>query len=70
MNDILEMIDDLRELQALYDTGELRNINFGIMLKKYEDRVEQFERDMEAELDQYQLFFADTPFAYNPKHEV
>lgn len=67
MNDILEFIDDLKELQTLYDNGELRNIDFVTKIKSYEDKVTAFEDAMDA---QYNLFFKDTPFKYDPIREV
>lgn len=70
MVDTLEFIDDLTELQELYRQGDLREIDFALAIQKYTKRVEQFEKDMQAEQDQMDLFFKDTPFAYNPTREV
>lgn len=66
MNDILEFIDDLKELHVLYKQGEIRDFDFANLIQKYERQVEEFEQAMEA---QHNLFFKDTPF-YNPTHEV
>ena len=45
MNDILEFIDDIEELKALYNSGELRNFDFEAMLSKYNRTIELFERE-------------------------
>lgn len=47
MNDIFEMVDELRELQKLYNTGELRNFDFESKIFKYEQQIEKFEQSME-----------------------
>ena len=47
--------------------GELRDFDFAAKIQKYERQVEQFESALEA---QHELFFKDTPFHYNPTHEV
>lgn len=44
MNDIFEFISDLEELQALYNTGELRNFDFESIKSKYNSTIERFER--------------------------
>jgi len=59
MNDILEFIDDLKELEALYQSGDLRELDFKLAIQKYESQVAQYEHDMSA---QAELFFKDTPF--------
>jgi hypothetical protein len=66
MNDILEFIDELNELQELYNTGELRNFDFASKIQKYERQVAQFESAMEQE---NALFWQGTPF-YEPSREV
>lgn len=66
MNDILEFIEELKELHVLYKTGDLRDFDFARKIQKYEEQVSKFEEAMEAE---YNLFFKDTPF-YSPSHEV
>ena len=47
MTDILEMIDDLRELQKLYTMGDIRSVDFQEKLVKYENIVSDFEAEME-----------------------
>lgn len=47
MTDILEMIDDLRELQKLYTMGDICYIDFQEKLLKYEGIVTDYEADME-----------------------
>ena len=49
MNDLLEFIGDLEELQALYNTGELRNFDFESIKSKYNSTVERFEREYEMD---------------------
>ena len=66
MVDILEFSEDLKELQELYNTGELRNFDFAIKIQNYERQVAQFESAMEQENT---LFWEGTPF-YNPVKEV
>ena len=67
MTDILEFIDELKELQALYHSGDLRDFDFNTKIQKYEREVERFEEQVEA---QNELFFKETPFCYDPAHEV
>ena len=64
MNDILEFIDELKELQELYNTGELRNFDFASKIQKYERMVDAFEDSLEA---QYQVF---KEHLYSPVDEV
>ena len=67
MNDILEFIDELKELQTLYHSGELRDFDFATKIQKYERNVARFEADIMAQNEQ---FFRDTPFQYDPVREV
>jgi len=67
MVDTLEFIDELKELQALYHSGDLRDFDFHTKIQKYEADVARFESEMQS---QHELFFGGTPFAYNPKQEV
>lgn len=66
MNDILEFIDELKELQSLYHQGELRDFDFETKIQKYEQQIHQFELALEQ---QHSLFWKDTPF-YDPSNEV
>ena len=66
MVDILEFIDELKELQALYHSGDLRDFDFATKIQKYERQVAQFESAMETE---HKLFWDGTPF-YSPGREV
>jgi len=66
MVDVLEFIDELKELQELYHSGDLRDFDISTKIQKYERQVTDFEKAMEA---QNKLFFGDTPF-YNPVKEV
>ena len=47
MNDILEMIDDLKELQVLYQTNDLRDFDLQNKIEKYERQIATFEAQME-----------------------
>ena len=66
MVDILEFIDELKELQALYHSGDLRDFDISTKIQKYERQVAKFEAALEAENDR---FWEGTPF-YNPGKEV
>lgn len=48
MTDILEMMDDLRELQKLYAMNDICYMDFQEKLLKYQNIIEQFEQDLEA----------------------
>lgn len=65
MVDTLEFIEDLKSLQNFCDCP-FTHTRIKDMIKKYEGRVEEFEKSMEA---QHELFFGGTPF-YNPVNEV
>jgi len=62
MNDILEFIDDFKELQVLYQTNELREVDIQTKISKYERQFNTFE----SQMDQQDLFFKE----YNPSNEV
>ena len=47
MNDIFDFIDELKELQTLYNNGDLRNYDFDRMIQKYERVIDKFEAQME-----------------------
>lgn len=66
MNDIFEFLDELHNLKALYNEGELRNIDFEILIQKYEKIVSEFEKDLEEQFQafQYQL---DAESFYDPR---
>ena len=49
MNDILEFIDELKEMQVLYNQGDLRNYDFESKIQKYERIVDEFEAEIERE---------------------
>lgn len=48
MNDIFDQIDTLKELQQLYNTDELRNIDFETRIQQLERKVEEFEMEMQG----------------------
>lgn len=66
MVDILDFIDELKELQTLYHSGDLRDFDISTKIQKYEREVAKFEEALEAEQT---LFWEGTPF-YNPSNEV
>lgn len=45
MVDLLDRISELRELQYLYNEGELRNYDFQKMIQQLERQVDQFEAE-------------------------
>ena len=45
MIEILDRISELRELQALYHEGELRNYDFEAKIQTLEQQVEKFEAE-------------------------
>ena len=46
MTDVLEFIDELKELQALYHSGDLRNFDFETKIQKYDRQVALFETEL------------------------
>lgn len=48
MIDLLDRISELRELQHLYNEGELRNYDFQKMIQQLERQVDQFEAQYET----------------------
>ena len=66
MNDLLDIIDDIKELHVLYKTGDLRDFDFAMKLQKYQLQLEQFEKAMEVE---YSSFFKEDP-TYNQLQEA
>lgn len=60
MQDMLEFIDELKELQALYNSGDLRNFDFDRMIQKYERKVDAYDSAMDH-------WFRES---YQPEHEV
>jgi hypothetical protein len=51
MTDVLEMIDDLRELQKLYAMNDICFMDFQEKLLKYENIVERFEQDLDEQFE-------------------
>lgn len=60
MEDLIEFIDELKELQSLYNTGDLRNFDFERMIQKYERKADAYDTAMDK-------WFRET---YTPTHEV
>lgn len=46
MNDIFDFIDELKEMQTLYNTDDLRNYDFESKIQKYERIIDKFEAQM------------------------
>ena len=46
MNELLEFISELKELQALYISGDLREFDFALKINDYETQVAKFEKEM------------------------
>jgi len=59
MNELLDYIAELKELQHLYSTGDLRDFDFETKIRKREQEFDQHETAMEQ---QHEFFFAGTPF--------
>ena len=53
MNDILEFIDDHKELQVLYQTSELRDSDIQAKISKFERQFTTFEAQQELVFDWY-----------------
>jgi len=53
MNDILEFLDEIYNLKALYNADELRNMDFDALIHRYGKIVSDFEKDLD---EQYQVF--------------
>jgi hypothetical protein len=51
MIDILEFIDELKELQVLYNEGELCNFDCESKIHKFQKQINDFEQSMQDELD-------------------
>lgn len=47
MNDIIDFIDELKELKALYNTGDLRNFDFERLIQKYERKADAYDSAMD-----------------------
>lgn len=60
MNDVLEFISELKELQALYISGELREFDFALKINDYEARFAKFEQDMFAEQQEFEFWKTPT----------
>lgn len=60
MDDMIEFIAELKELQSLYNTGDLRNFDFDRMIQKYERKADAYDSAMDK-------WFRES---YQPTHEV
>ena len=62
MNDMVDFLDELKELKALYNSGDLRNFDFETKIQKYERLIDAYETAMDQA-------FKDSIF-YQPVREV
>ena len=62
MIDILEFIDELKELQVLYNEGELCNFDFESKIHKFQKQVTDFEQSMQNE---FKLLETEAQFMIN-----
>lgn len=62
MQEVLEFLDELKELKALYNSGDLRNYDFDTKIQKYESIVDAYDKAMDQA-------FKESAF-YNPLNEV
>lgn len=62
MQDMIDFLDELKELKALYNSGDLRNYDFETKIQKYERLIDQYD----AAMDQA---YRESAF-YNPDNEV
>jgi hypothetical protein len=53
MHDILDFIDELRELKTLYSTGDIREFDFDRLIQKYDRVVSDFEQTIEMDFVKY-----------------
>lgn len=53
MTDLLDFISELKELQVLYNEGEIRNFDFDTKIQKYENQFTDFENDMQAQQEMF-----------------
>ena len=60
MGDMIEFISELKELQALYNSGDLRNFDFERMIQKYERKVDAYDSVMDQWFSEH----------YKPFYEV
>lgn len=60
MNDITMIISELKELRALYNSGDLRNYDFDRLIEKYQSQADKYDADMDRLFNNF----------YRPRHEV
>jgi hypothetical protein len=53
MTDLLDFISELKELQVLYNEGEIRNFDFDTKIQKYENQFTDFEDAMQAQQEMF-----------------
>ena len=51
MVEILDQLAELKELKALYKSGDLREYDFNVRIQHLEDVIAKFEADMAPEED-------------------
>lgn len=60
MHDIIMFISELKELQELYNSGDLRNYDFERLIQKYQEEADKYDADMSRLMNNF----------YRPQHEV
>jgi hypothetical protein len=53
MQDLVEFIQDLRELQKLYVMGDICFLDFEEKIARYESEVDRFEDEMDKEMEAF-----------------
>ena len=53
MPEVYDMLDDLKELLSLYQTGELCQLDIEAKVHRWQKVVDQFDAEME---EQYEIF--------------
>jgi len=63
----LEMIETLKELRSLYQSDDLREIDFDVAIFRLEQKVKAFEKDLE---EQYAALSFMQEHSYVPEKEI
>lgn len=66
MNDIFDFLDELHNLRALYNEGELRDDDFDVLIQRYQKIVDEFELELEEQFEMFQSQL-DAEAYYDPK---
>lgn len=66
MNDIFDFLDELHNLRALYNEGELRGDDFDVLIQRYQKIVDEFELELEEQFEMFQSQLGAEAY-YDPK---